>query len=301
MRNVSSGDQEQRESLGPIGRSSRLAPLARSGLDFRSIERTEITRCQSQPHERSVRPRRDRLERGIGAARQHRLTVIQERLGCFSIRDRMTLRRRRRSRPREPRCLRLRSRSNREFQRSRWSSPSEKITMARPSACSSGPKASRAASRAAPRSVPPGRTPPGRSRCNASSTAPRFSVNGQRSTPRPANATTAARLDGSLRQRVHQTLRRLDRRGQAIGHRVLDPHALADVDHQHHVMPRRNRRRRPDVPIAAVPWRQSNRQHTQSTRIVPSRGTRPRCASACQPAPGGAGPGPPRGPDQAGS
>ena len=44
---------------------------------------------------------------------------------------------------------------------------------------------------------PAGSNHSGSQPCNASSTAPRFSVSGQRSTPRPAKATTAARLAGS--------------------------------------------------------------------------------------------------------
>ena len=58
---------------------------------------------------------------------------------------------------------------------------------------------------------------------------------------------TVRRLAG---QGVYQALRRLDRYGQSIGHRIFDPHAPAHVDQQHHVMPRRNRRRGEMTP----PW-----------------------------------------------
>ena len=70
-------------------------------------------------------------------------------------------------------------------------------------------------------------------------------VFGQRATEHPpAGERHHGRAVGRFaRQGVHQALGRLDRRGQAIGYRVFDPHAPADVDHQHHVMARRNRRR----------------------------------------------------------
>ena len=90
MRKRERGDQEKRESVGPVGQSRRLAAPASRGLDLRLIEGTEITRCQSQPHDRSVRPQGDGLERGIDAARQDRLTMIEKRLVCLSIGDGMT-------------------------------------------------------------------------------------------------------------------------------------------------------------------------------------------------------------------
>ena len=209
--------------------------------------------------------------------------MVEKGLGGLALRDRVTAARGRRWRPHGPRCLPGAAGRRRELHRSRWSSPSEKSTMARPSACSSGPRASRAASRAAPRSVPPGRTTPGRRRCKASRTAPRFSVNGQRMHPAPGERHHGHAV-GSLRgQGIDQALGRLDRHGQSIGNGVFDAHAPADVDHQARRHGPAATAAPPAAPSAAAPGRQIKQAMAVTMKAVPSRGTRPRCASACQP------------------
>ena len=85
-------------------------------------------------------------------------------------------------------------------------------------------------------------------RRNASAMPPRFSVKGQRSTPRPAHATTAVRSPPSAPELVDQAPGRLDRRAEPVRHRVLGAHAPAGVDEEDDVVARRQRRGRPAAP-----------------------------------------------------
>ena len=101
-------------------------------------------------------------------------------------------------------------------------------------------------------------------------------VFGQRATEHaPAGERHHGRAVGRFaRQGVDQALGRLDRRGQAIGNRVLDPHAPADVDHQHHVMARRNRRRRQPPPSRLCHGdNQTGNARNQENRAVPRHTT----------------------------
>ena len=115
-------------------------------------------------------------------------------------------------------------------------------------------------------------------------------VFGQRATEHPsAGERHHGRAVGRFaRQGVDQALGRLDRRGQAIGNRVLDPHAPADVDHQHHVMARRNRRRRqpPPARLCQGDNQAGNARHERG-RAVPWRTTslRERLPASGPPAP----------------
>ena len=108
-----------------------------------------------------------------------------------------------------------------------------------------------AASRAAPRSVPPGVTEPGCSRSQRVEHG--TEVFRQRAAK---HATPGKRHDGRSvgrisTQRSDQALGHLDRHGQAIRDRVLGRHAPADVDHEHEVVARRKCRARAGVPTAA--------------------------------------------------
>ena len=137
-------------------------------------------------------------------------------------------------------------------------------------------EASIATSSPEPRSVPPGWTSPGRSPLRASKAAPRFSVNGQRSRPRPAKATMATRLPASApSEGLEQAFGRLDRHAETVGHGVLGRHAPARIHEEDNVVPRGKRRPRPSSPP-----RLGQRQNEEADRRHPAH-----CSVATQPAP----------------
>ena len=117
-----------------------------------------------------------------------------------------------------------------------------------------------------------------------SSTAPRFSVNGQRTTPRPANATRPTRLARIGSQGVHQAFRRLYRERQAVGHGVFCRHAPTDVDRQYHVVTRRQGRR-----LFVAPARLSHRDDQAGGAPDESQSAvaGPACAEPAQTRPAG--------------
>ena len=153
-----------------------------------------------------------------------------------------------------------------------WSSPSEKTTTDRPPARSWSSKASRAASRPAPRSVPPGRTSPGRSDCerlDGRAEVPRQRAAehppaGERddrhavAPPRAPRAPTRLAADSTATPR---------RSGTASRGR----HAPAHVDGEHDVMPRRQRRPVRPSPSAARPAPRPGRPRPTSQNAEPSR------------------------------